>query len=43
MKTVVVDRAKALARWVKADRDVKFPAGTYWARLYLGAPCLESG
>jgi len=43
MKFFVVDHAKALARWVKADRDVEFPAGTYWARLYLGAPCLGSG
>jgi REP-associated tyrosine transposase len=37
----VRDHAKALRRFVGGDREVLFPAGTYWARVYLAVRCLE--
>lgn len=41
VKDFVVDHAKALARLVAGERDVLFPAGTYWARVHLAVRCLE--
>ncbi len=37
------DYRDALARWVAGDRDVVFPAGSYWMRVHHGAKVAPFG
>ena len=43
LRSFVRDHAEALATYLKGERYVLFPAGTYWARVFLGVRCLEPG
>lgn len=41
--TFRADYREAMARWVAGDRDVVFPAGTYWMRVHHGAKVAPFG
>jgi hypothetical protein len=43
LKTFYADYKRALASYVAGERDVLFPAGTYWMVRYAGARCASPG
>lgn len=42
LKSFLKSYADALARWMKGDRGVEFPCGTYWMRVTHRARCAQA-